>query len=183
MYGMIHRAVRQMVLDRAGKLAWSEIEAMAGIGQSELISAESYDDAITLRLIAGAAECSKVTLDEFLLEFGRYWIQYAEQGSFGAILKFTGNDLPTFLRNLNRLHGSVQSVMPVAQMPSFIVVREEDGLIELDYSSSRQGMVPFVEGLLQGLLDRFGLQGHVEHTYPETVTARFRIAFKTGSER
>ena len=72
MYGVIHRAVRQMVLDRAGKDAWSEIESAAGIGQSQLISAEVYDDEVTLALLGGAAQRTGIDMEEFLFDFGRY---------------------------------------------------------------------------------------------------------------
>lgn len=55
MYGMIHRGVREMVVELNGVEAWSEIEQSCGIGPVELIRAVVYDDATTLAIV-GAAE-------------------------------------------------------------------------------------------------------------------------------
>lgn len=180
MYGMIHRALRQMVMECNGKEVWGRIETAAGIGHSELISAEVYDDAVTMRLIESAASCAKVGIDEFLIQFGQYWIIYAERGPLGSILHFTGGDISTFLRNLDRLHDGVQTVMPDARMPSFRVISEEPGTIVLDYHSSRSGLEPFVEGLLLGLLDRFKLLGSVSSAQAEGVVARYVLTFEHG---
>lgn len=180
MYGMIHRAVREMVLDRAGKDVWAEIERAAGIAQSELISVEVYDDAVTLRLIECAANSSEIDLEQFLVDFGQYWIGYAGQSQFGSILHFTGDNLVTFLRNLDRLHGSVQSVMPKASMPSFKVVAEEPGRIEVDYISARIGLEPFVKGLMLGLLGRFDLSGDVALLSRGPTGSRFAVTFQAA---
>lgn len=182
MYGMIHRAVRQMVLDRAGQETWDQIEAIAGTGQSELISAEIYDDAVTLQLIGSAARCVEIDVGEFLVDFGRYWIAYAESGPFGPILNFTGDDIATFLRNLDRLHDGVQTVMPNARMPSFKVVSEEPDVLLVDYHSERTGLEPFVEGLLLGLLDRFNLSGAIDIVPSAEKAVRFRIAFQPRAD-
>lgn len=181
MYGMIHRAVRQMVLEGVGKETWADIEAAARIGQSELISAEVYDDSVTLNLIECAARCVGVEVDQFMIEFGQYWIAYAELGSFGPILHFTGEDIATFLRNLDRLHESVQSVMPDARMPSFKVLSEEPGALVVAYHSHRSGLEPFVEGLLMGLLIRFNLVGTVSPMTSEGARATFRLVFEPRS--
>lgn len=178
MYGMIHRAVRQMVLDRAGKEVWAAIELTADIAQSELISAEVYDDAVTMRMIEAAAQASKTDVDQFLVEFGQYWIKYAGQSPFGSILQFTGDNLTTFLHNLDRLHGSVESVMPRARMPSFKVVSDEPGRIEVDYHSSRVGLESFVKGLFIGLLDRFDLCGDVRLLSRDCDGSRFELTFQ-----
>lgn len=176
MYGVIHRAVRQMVLDRVGSDAWSEIESTAGIGQSQLISAEVYDDEVTLRLLAGAAQRTGIDMEKFLFEFGRYWIAYMQRGSFGSILKFTGQDFPTFIRNLDRLHDSVREVMPRAQMPRFKLMAEHQGEMVVEYSSDRQGLEPFVWGLLHGLLDHFELTGEVRMSPGENGKTLFLIS-------
>ena len=178
MYGMIHRAVREMVLDRAGSGVWAEIERAAGIAQSELISVEVYDDAVTMRLIECAASSSKIDVQQFLVEFGQYWISYAGQSPFGSILQFTGDNLATFLRNLDRLHEGVQNVMPRASMPSFKVAKDEPNRMEVEYRSSRVGLEPFVEGLFIGLLNRFDLSGEVKLLSQTCDGSRFELTFQ-----
>ncbi len=161
MYGMIHRAVRQMVLDDKGEATWAEIERAAGLGPAELISAEVYDDEVTLKLIGATAEILAEPVDELLLAFGRYWISFAERGSFGQVLNFTGTDLISFIGNLDNMHQGVQAVMPEARMPSFKLLDATPGRLLVCYASTRTGLERFVEGLLLGLLDRFGHVGTV----------------------
>ncbi len=181
MYGMIHRALRQMVLDSAGKHVWSEIEAAAGIGQSQLISVEIYDDEVTLALLASAAKCMKIDVTELLFDFGRYWVRYADYGAYSALLNFTGDDIVTFLQNLDRLHGSVQSVMPAARMPSFTVLSQGPSELLVNYASPRQGLEPFVKGLLHGLLDRFSLEGDVAIKSTENGSTQFLVNYRPGA--
>lgn len=161
MYGMIHRAVRQMVLDGQGEATWAEIERAAGLGPAEMISAEVYDDEVTLKLIGATSEILAEPVDDLLLAFGRYWISFAERGSFGRILDFTGTDLISFIGNLDNMHKGVQAVMPDARMPTFKLLDATPGRLIVSYASTRTGLERFVEGLLLGLLDRFGHTGSV----------------------
>ncbi len=170
-----------MVLEGAGKRTWAEIEAATGIGQSELISAKVYEDAVTLNLIECAAGCVGGEVAQFMTDFGQYWIAYAERGSFGPILQFTGEDIATFLRNLDRLHDSVETVMPDARMPSFKVLSEEPGSLVVAYQSDRTGLEPFVKGLLIGLLVSFNLAGTVSSVASEGARAIFRLTFVPGA--
>ena len=71
--------------------------------------------------------------------------------------------------------------MPRARMPRFELVSEGEDEMLVEYCSTRQGLEPFVRGLLQGLLDHFGLVGHVRMTSGENGKARFLISH--GLER
>ncbi len=161
MYGMIHRGVREMVVELNGVEAWSEIEQSCGIGPVELISAVVYDDATTLAIVGAAAEVLKMDLPTCLKHFGRYWIRFAERGSYGALMNFTGQDMKSFIANLDRMHAAIALALPHANTPSFSVVGLDDSEIRVRYWSSRDGLEPFVVGLLEGLLDRFGETGTV----------------------
>lgn len=161
MYGMIHRALRQMVLDERGKEAWSSIERAAGVEPSYFISSATYPDEVTQRLLFISAEMLEYELDDLLTQFGMFWIQYAEAGSFGSILTFTGRDIVSFITNLDRMHRTIEDVMPQAIMPSFSVLTQDTGQMTIEYRSTRTGLTPFVKGLLLGLLNRFELTGSV----------------------
>lgn len=180
MYGMIHRALRQMVQDSAGTDAWAAIERNAGVGPTEMISGEVYDDAVTLRLIAATAALTATPAEALLIEFGRFWVGFAERGSFGHILNFTGKDIATFIANLDRMHDGVRAVMPDARMPSFAVVHSAPGHIIVDYRSTRAGLEPFVRGLLLGLIDRFSFTGSVSEGAPGDGACRFEMHYAAG---
>ena len=161
MYGMIHRGIREMVVELKGAEAWSEIEQSCAIGPVELISAVVYDDAMTLAIVGAASQVLEMDVPTCLKNFGRYWIRFAERGSYGALMNFTGQNLTTFIANLDRMHASVALALPQANTPSFSVVGSDGPEIRVRYWSSREGLEPFVVGLLEGLLDRFGEIGTV----------------------
>lgn len=175
MYGMIHRAVRQMVLDAQGEEAWLNLARLAGVGPVEMISIEVYDDDVTFNLIAATADFLEIPLESLLVEFGRFWIGFAERGSFGHIMDFTGKDLIRFIGNLDRMHSGVKAAMPDARMPSFSIVQNAPGRIVVEYRSSRTGLELFVQGLLLGLLDRFELDGSVDLLPADGNPPRFQI--------
>ena len=178
---MIHRAVRQLVLDQAGPFAWMAVQASARIGEAEMIIAESYDDALTHRLLAAAGEYLNLKPDQTWAAFGRYWIHYAGNGPLGSIMAFTGDDIVSFVSNLELLHRNVQFVMPAARLPKFILVRNEPGILIVRYHSSRTGLEPFVTGLFEGLLDRFGLTGTIQPLEKNEDAFEFQVTYQAGA--
>jgi hypothetical protein len=161
MYGMIHKGVRQMVIDQLGEEAWSATERKLGIGPTELVTGMVYEDSLTIEIIAEAADRLNLDMENCLVEFGRYWIKFAERGSFASFMDFTGQDFPSFISNLDRMHLAVATAMPKAQVPSFSLIKNSPGRMEVEYRSDRTGLEKFVIGLFLGLLDRFQRQGTV----------------------
>jgi hypothetical protein len=162
MYGMIHRAMRNMVHEELGEDAWLAIEQKLNIGPMDLLTGKVYDDALTLEIIAEAAARLNLAVDQCLIEFGRYWIRYVDQGSLASVMNFTGQDLVSFIKNLDRLHLAVGAAMPDARLPAFATLDSGPGHLVVEYRSERVGMEPFVMGLLQGLMERFHTHGAIE---------------------
>jgi len=162
MYGMIHRALRSMVIEKEGISSWNEIEIIAKIGPGQMISAEIYEDELTLKIIESCSKVLNKPMEKILTEFGNHWIRFSDSGAFKDILNFTGGDIREFIVNLNRMHQAIRAVMPQAVMPHFGVLGESAGKLIVEYRSERTGLEPFVTGLLQGLLERFGIEGGVE---------------------
>lgn len=179
MLGMIHRAVRQMLLDQAGPSAWMAVQASARIGEAEMIIAEVYDDALTHRLLTAVGEYLKLTPDQSWAAFGRYWVHYP----LGSIMAFTGDDIVSFVSNLELLHRNVQFVMPAARLPKFTLARNEPGILIVRYHSNRTGLEPFVTGLFEGLLDRFGLTGTIEPLERTDDAFEFMVTYQAGTAR
>jgi hypothetical protein len=161
MYGMIHKAARELTISKIGEAAWAKLAADCEVGSEHFISGQHYSDDITFRLIGAIAEKLNVTVDELLVSFGRYWIKFAAQGAYAPALDMAGDDLETFLMNLDRMHSSIKATMPEAVLPSFSVSSSGEDSIDVAYRSPRKGLEPFVTGLLEGLLDRFGETGTI----------------------
>ena len=154
--------MRQMVHEELGEEAWLALEQKLDIGPTELLTGMVYEDALTLSIIAEAAARLNLNVDECLVEFGRYWIRYAEKGSLSSIMKFTGQTLASFITNLDRLHLAVGAAMPGARLPSFTMLQSAPGHLVVEYRSDRIGMEQFVYGLFHGLMERFHARGEVE---------------------
>lgn len=178
MYGMIHRALRQMVHDELGQEAWLALEQKLDIGPTELLTGMVYDDALTLQIVSEAAARLNLSVEQCLFEFGKYWVRFAGQGSLSSLMKFTGQNLASFISNLDRLHLAVGAAMPGTLLPSFVTRENKPGHLIVEYRSDRVGMEPFVQGLLQGLMDRFHTQGNVEIVHRGEKTITFDIRYQ-----
>ncbi|MFN3747961.1 MAG: heme NO-binding domain-containing protein [Sphingorhabdus sp.] len=178
---MIHRGVRQMVIDQLGEDAWAAAEKKLGIGPTELVTGMVYEDSMTIEIIAEAAARLNLPVEDCLQEFGRYWVRFAERGSFGSFMDFTGQDLPSFIANLDRMHLAVATAMPKAQVPSFFLANQSPGRLEVEYRSVRTGLEKFVIGLLYGLMERFEIQGKVEILKANEQVVTFEIHYHNGN--
>ncbi len=163
MYGMINRAIKDLVTEVAGERAWTRVVDGAGLGTYEFADARSYDDEITTRLVGAAADELGVTADEVLVDFGRHWVLFTGSEGWGPVLDMAGHDVRSFVEGLDSLHARVQVAMPNSRMPSFRVLVSERDHIEVVYESSRTGLVSMVLGLFGGLAERFGESWQVEH--------------------
>jgi hypothetical protein len=156
MYGMIHKAARDMACATLGESAWIEVAEECAISSHHLITAAYFDDAVIFRLIAAVARRLGVAEDAALELFGHHWIRFAAESDYARVMAMAGEDLATFIDNLDRMHASIKSTMPEARMPSFrLVAAASDGLDVL-YQSERDGMAPFVRGILAALASRYG---------------------------
>ena len=82
---------------------------------------------------------------------------------FAGIMRMAGNNLFSFISNLDRLHASIRTTMNKAVTPSSEVVGSTETKIDVMYRSDRPGLAPFVRGLFYGLLAHFGETGTVTH--------------------
>jgi len=167
MYGLVNRAIHDMVLERHGAERWEEIRTRAGVETERFLSVETYPDRVSYDLVGAASEVLGAPPAEILRAFGRYWIPWSASHGHAAMLDMAGGDLPAFLANLDALHARIQLGFPNLDPPSFRVTDAEPGRLRLHYHSKRPGLVPFVVGILEGLGE------HLEIAL-EVVVARTR---------
>ncbi|MGL4413151.1 heme NO-binding domain-containing protein [Roseinatronobacter monicus] len=155
MYGMIHQALRDMAIQHMGDAGWAALLQDAGLKQPLFIGMDYYSDETTMTLICLIAERLNMPLDTALHEFGGVWIDFAGASEYGRILQMAGDDFVTFLESLDRMHASIRSNMPKAEMPSFELIAADTEQMQLRYRSTRNGLAPFVQGILQAVAIRF----------------------------
>ncbi len=153
---MIHQAARDMALAHMSQEAWEALLARNAISSQHFIGVDYYADAETMALVRLISDELGLPINEALYQFGRYWIAFAGASAYGRVLSMAGDDLEAFVENLDRMHASIKSNMPKAQMPSFQVIDSQPGLLTVLYKSDRDGLAPFVQGILGAVAERFG---------------------------
>ncbi len=151
MYGMVNKAVEDMVRLHHGEAVWEDIKNRAGVDVEVFISNESYPDDITYKLVGAASEALCLPADQILVGFGEHWILHTAHEGYGGLMRAAGSSLPEFLRNLPNFHSRVSMIFPDLSPPRFQCLDITQDSLKLHYFSHRPGLAPFVVGLMQGL--------------------------------
>lgn len=162
MYGLVNRAIEELICTQMGEATWDKVKAEAGLDIEAFISMESYADEVTYKLVNAASHILNLPAETILTALGEYWTLYTAKEGYGELLKMSGHNLPEFLMNLDNLHTRVGLLYPHLQPPSFQCTEVTDQGMLLHYRSHREGMAPLVVGLLQGLGKMFALDLKIE---------------------
>jgi hypothetical protein len=162
MYGMVNKAIRGLVLEQHGRDNWDLICRQANSPES-FDSFSEYDDAVTYNLVGAASEILETPGEKILYIFGVYWVESVATKSYKEIMSVEVNNFYSFLLGLDKMHSGMRHIFPNYSPPSFRVKSEGDASLQLDYYSEREGLLPFVEGLLQGLATHFKVEIQVRH--------------------
>lgn len=184
MYGMVNRAIKDLVVATADEATWRQICDKAGLPDTEFSNTTVYDDAVTYGLVAAASDVLEADPADILHSFGRHWILFTGREGWGALFDMAGSDLRTFVEGLDVMHARVQASMPECRMPSFGVTEADDGSLLVEYRSEREGLEPMVTGLLAGLVEHFGEHWDVSHVGPneDGSAALFSLQPQTAAQ-
>lgn len=163
MYGLVNRALQQLVCTHHGTRTWDTIRAKAGVADEVFVRMDSYPDEVTHRLVAAASEVLGAPADELLKGFGRYWVRYTMVEGYGALLSDLGPTLHDALAALDAMHARVALLYPALKPPSFRISSVADDRISLHYHSERYGLAPMIIGLVEGLGERYRMRVEVRH--------------------
>ncbi|MBI4941935.1 MAG: heme NO-binding domain-containing protein [Actinobacteria bacterium] len=164
MYGLVNRAVEDLVTNKFGPEAWAEVKSRAGVDVGMFVAMSPYPDAVTYSLVGAASEVLDLPAEQVLEAFGEYWMQYSAREGYGELLDLMGNDLPTFLAELDDVHERLKLSFPDLVPPSMTVSDVTDASLVVHYRSDRAGLAPFVVGLLRAAAARFGRTAEVTVT-------------------
>jgi hypothetical protein len=155
MYGLVNKAIADMVLSKFGQEAWEAIRQKANVEVNTFLSMEGYPDDVTHRLVKAASVVLNLAPAQIMEAFGEFWVEYTAQEGYGEILDMSGDDLPEFLQNLDNMHARIGVSFPQLKPPSFECNETEENSLNLEYRSERKGLAPMVVGLVKGLGHRF----------------------------
>ncbi|XZN91688.1 MAG: heme NO-binding domain-containing protein [Microcoleus sp.] len=155
MYGLVNRAIQDMVCDLFDEATWEKIKQKAEVIEQQFLILEAYPDDLTHRLVKSASQELGLSSAEVMQAFGEYWVKFTATAGYQEILDMAGDTLPEFLENLDDLHTRIGVQFPKLQPPSFECTEVSENVIDLHYQSTREGLAPMVVGLVKGLGDRF----------------------------
>lgn len=184
MYGLVNKAIEQMVCCHFGEETWKAIQQKAQVEVEAFISMDAYPDDLTHRLVRAASEVLELSPDEILLAFGEYWVLYTAEEGYGELMAMAGDNLPEFLQNLDNLHARVGLSFPQLKPPSFECNQHPLNELRLHYHSSREGLAPMVMGLMKGLGTRFNQSVEITQIHDRQQGAdhdEFSIRYETNS--
>lgn len=163
MYGLVNKAIEDMVIKGHGEEIWERIKETAGVDVEIFISNESYPDEVTYNLVNAVSEHLELPSSQVLEEFGIHWVLYTAVEGYGNLMEAGGKTLGEFLQRLPTFHTSVAMLFPNLKPPQFRCSDVEEDSLKLYYYSQREGLAPFVIGLLKGLARRFRTSVQIEH--------------------
>ena len=155
MYGMVNKAIEQMVCARFGVDTWERVRARAGVDVDVFVSNEPYPDSVTYSLVGAASTELGMPAEAVLEAFGEHWVLVTAREGYGPLLRAGGRTLPEFLRNLPDLHTRIAMILPELRPPQFLVTDLGPRSLKLHYRTPREGLTAFVVGLLRGLAKMF----------------------------
>lgn len=155
MYGIVNKALMELVVAEHGTRTWQRIRKMAGVEEEVFLSSETYPDETTYQLVQAAASELSLEPQQVLERFGRWWVLKTGRDSYGHLMSNGGRNLGEFLINLPNFHTRIVMMYPDLRPPEFECSDEGPGRIRLHYRSTRRGLAPFVTGLLYGLGEMF----------------------------
>jgi hypothetical protein len=151
MYGIVNKAIRDLIVTDFGMDAWNAVKDRAGVDLEFFVSNEPYPDEISYRLVGAASEVLSMPTEDILVRFGEHWVIKTGAESYGSLLKSGGGSLREFLLNLPDFHARVALLYPQLQPPEFTCTDVTDDSLRLHYFTHRPGLTGFVFGLLRGL--------------------------------
>ncbi|KAL8603727.1 hypothetical protein ACOMHN_024343 [Nucella lapillus] len=152
MYGQIHVVVKELVESQFGQQIWNKILLQSGMDEdTDFLVFSVYDDSTTSRLIESVCRVLDYPREQLLKEFGTYFLTYCTKYGYDKMLLTLGEDLFTFVQNLDSLYSMLSLSYKGIISPSFRCQEHDDGTLTLDYYSWRQGYYPIVQGIVEAV--------------------------------
>lgn len=162
MYGIVNKAIQELVVANFGEEKWELILEKSGIEEDFFISSEAYNDDITFKLANAVSDEMNMPLKEVLIAFGEWWVVKTTKEKYGGLMESGGSTLKEFLLNLPLFHNRVMLIYPKLTPPEFKISEVTENSLNLHYFSKREGLQEFVRGLIRGLGIMFKTETTIE---------------------
>ena len=162
MYGIVNKAIEDLVKENFGVEKWDKVKSRSGVDIDVFLSNEPYNDDITYKLAGAVSEEMNMPLNQVLNAFGEWWVLRTGKEKYGGLMQAGGTSLKEFLVNLPLFHNRVMLIYPKLTPPEFRITDILDRSVHVHYFSKREGLQEFVRGLLQGLAKMYDVEVTIE---------------------
>jgi hypothetical protein len=161
MYGLVNRAIKELVIENHGLENWKKIRSVCNIEEDIFLTNEPYPDKMTFDLANATSEVLSISLNDVLISFGEYWVLEIGVKNYGYLMKAGGELFRDFLKNLPNFHSRIMLVFPKLTPPEFKVEEINPNEYLIHYFSTREGFTYFMVGLLSGLAKMYDVTAQI----------------------
>ena len=109
MYGLVNKAIQDLISNKFGEDKWQEIKKLSGFEDDFFIGLQPYPDSVTYDLVKNASKVLGADASVVMEAFGEYWILYTANEGYGEMMDLAGDTLTDFLNNLDMLDNTSAS--------------------------------------------------------------------------
>ena len=158
MYGMVNKAVQNLLLTHPGEDTWQQVKRKAGAANEIFITTQSPRDEVTSKIIGATSEVLEQSTGKILKISGRGWELETAINSYERRLTSGGRTLEEFLKNLPNFHTRVEMMFPTQQPPRVDGADVNPTELQLQYRSDLHGFSSLIIRQLEGLAEMFALE-------------------------
>lgn len=176
MHGLINRSIEAFIADHHGAAVWADIARAAAVPNGGFEPLQSYDDAVTVRVLDRAAVVLGRGPAALLEDAGHYLVTNPGLARPRRLLRFGGETFADFLHSLEDIHDRARLALPDLDLPRIDVIEDTPGRFTLRYAWAA-GLGPMIIGALRAMADDYGAlaviePGRARASGPGTITVR-----------
>ncbi len=163
MKGVVFRMLEEFVIEKAGPEAWEVVlDRTPRVSTEPFVGPGTYPDADFMAFVATATSTLGVPLAPTVRAFGRFCLPRLMRAVPGLTESFRSPS-ELLLALEGTVHREVRKLWSDARPPRFECHEVTPGVLVMRYESQRQ-LCTFLEGLLEGTADWYGVPVAFEHT-------------------
>lgn len=146
-----------------GQETWEEIAEQADLGFTGFEALLIYDDEITHRVLAAAADKLNNSVEAILEDIGTYLVSHPTCEAPRRLLRFGGACFDEFLYSLDELQGRAKLAVSELDLPTLELKESGPGNFTLFCADCMVGFGHVFVGILRAMADDYGALVILEH--------------------
>ncbi|MHA6326838.1 heme NO-binding domain-containing protein [Roseivivax sp. CAU 1753] len=163
MHGLINATLQFFVEDNYGTDRWAAVVRAAGLKTAIFETMLSYDDAMTVDIVAAISNAFGRSPESVLEDVGNYLMAHPKRQALRRLLRFSGRDFRDFLYALDDLPDRVRLAVPDLTLPAIACTDLGDDCFTITCRSPFPGAGCVLMGVLRAMADDYGALVTLEH--------------------